>query len=192
MTLPPPWAWLVGYLAVLAVERVGELALSQRNVRRLLARGAREVGAGHFWMFVVLHGLYPVALVLEVAAGARPGPHWPVWLALWLLAQALRVAAVAALGERWSVRIVALPGASPIRRGIYRWLAHPNYLAVALEFLSAPRSRARCSTRARWPCASRPRSVRCARPPDRRAENRNPAPIGIGAGFDVENQNRND
>jgi methyltransferase len=138
MTLPPPWAWLVGYLAVLAVERVGELVLSQRNVRRLLARGAREVGAGHFWMFVVLHGLYPVALVLEVARGARPGPHWPVWLALWLLAQALRVAAMAALGERWSVRIVALPGAPPIRRGIYRWLAHPNYLAVALEFLSAP------------------------------------------------------
>jgi methyltransferase len=112
--------------------------LSRRNVRRLLARGAREVGAGHFWMFVVLHGLYPVALVLEVARGARPGRGWPLWLALWLVAQALRVAAVVALGERWNVRIVALPGAPPVRRGIYRWLAHPNYLAVALEFVSAP------------------------------------------------------
>jgi len=138
MTPPLPWGWLVGYLAVLAAERVGELVLSRRNVRRLLARGAREEGAGQFWMFVVLHALFPIALVLEVAGGARSGPGWPLWLALWLLAQALRVAAVAALGERWNVRIVVLPGAPPIRRGIYRWLAHPNYLAVALEFVAAP------------------------------------------------------
>jgi len=135
---PLPWRWLAIYLAVLAVERVGELALSRRNVRRLRARGAREVGAGHFWLFVVLHALYPLALVLEVVRGARPGPGWPLWLALWLVAQALRVAAVAALGERWNVRIVVLPGVPPVQRGIYRWLAHPNYLAVALEFVSAP------------------------------------------------------
>jgi methyltransferase len=59
-------------------------------------------------------------------------------LAVWLVAQALRIAAIVALGERWNVRIVVLPGEPPVRRGIYRWLRHPNYLAVVLEFLSAP------------------------------------------------------
>jgi len=57
---------------------------------------------------------------------------------VWLAAQGLRVAAVRALGERWNVRIVVVPGEPPVSRGIYRWLAHPNYLAVALEFVSAP------------------------------------------------------
>jgi methyltransferase len=135
---PLPWRWLVTYLVVLAVERIGELMLSQRNVRRLLARGGREAGAGHFPLFVVLHALYPVALVVEVVRGARPGPLWPLWLAVWLAAQALRAAAMAALGDRWCARIVVLPGVPPVRSGIYRWLVHPNYLAVALEFVAAP------------------------------------------------------
>ncbi len=86
----------------------------------------------------MLHAFYPVALVAEVFRGARPGPGWPLWLGCWLAAQALRLAAIGALGERWNVRIVVLPGVPPVRRGIYRWLAHPNYLAVALEFVAAP------------------------------------------------------
>ena len=138
MSSPLPWRWLVAYLVALVVQRVGELLLSRRNLRRLLARGAREAGAGHFWMFVLLHLLYPMGLVWEVVRGARPGAGWPLWLALWLGAQALRVAAVAALGDRWNVRIVVLPGVPAVRTGIYRWLAHPNYLAVAVEFVAAP------------------------------------------------------
>ena len=133
-----PWRPLAAYLVVLAVQRIGELVLSRRNLRRLEARGAREEAAGHFPLFIVLHALYPVALVVEVFRGARPGPDWPLWLGGWLAAQALRVAAIHALGERWNVRIVVLPGVPPVRRGIYRWLAHPNYLAVALEFVAAP------------------------------------------------------
>ena len=138
MSSPLPWRSLAAYLVVLAAQRVGELVLSRQNLRRLRARGAREIAAGHFPLFVVLHALYPVALVGEVVWGARPGPAWPLWLTLWLAAQALRVAAIAALGERWNVRIVVLPGVPPVRRGIYRWFAHPNYLAVALEFVAAP------------------------------------------------------
>ena len=138
MTALQPWWPLATYLVVLAAQRVGELVLSRRNLERLRSQGAREVGGGHFPLFVVLHALYPVALVIEVLRGARPGDGWPLWLAVWLAAQALRVAAIATLGERWNVRIVVLPGAPPVRRGIYRWLAHPNYVAVALEFVAAP------------------------------------------------------
>ncbi len=138
MSAALPCGPLVAYLVVLAAQRFGELALSRRNLVRLRALGAREVAAGHFPLFVVLHALYPVALVVEVLRGARPGPGWPLWLVAWLAAQSLRVAAIVALGERWNVRIVVLPGVAPVRRGVYRWLAHPNYLAVALEFVAAP------------------------------------------------------
>jgi len=143
VTVAPPLpaatvAGLTVFLAALLAERLGELWLSRRNLARLAARGGVEVHAGHFWMFVVLHVAYPVALVAEVLAGARPTAAWPLWLGVCLTAQALRAAAMRALGERWNTRIVVLPGVPPVSRGIYRWLAHPNYVAVALEFVAAP------------------------------------------------------
>jgi methyltransferase len=141
MAAPIPAATLAGlvaYLATVLLQRVAELWLSRRNLARLAARGAVEAHGGHFWMFVVLHAGYPIALVAELLAGARPPAAWPLWLGAWLAAQALRVAAIRALGERWNVRIVVLPGEPPVRSGVYRWLSHPNYVAVALEFVSAP------------------------------------------------------
>ena len=129
---------LAAYLVALVTERFGELWLSRRNLARLAARGAVESHAAHFWMFVVLHTAYPIALVAEVLAGARPPAWWPLWLGVWLAAQGLRIASMRALRERWNARIVTVPGAPLVTGGIYRWLAHPNYVAVALEFVSAP------------------------------------------------------
>jgi methyltransferase len=129
---------LAVFLVVVVGERLCELWLSRRNLGRLAARGAVESHASRLWMFVALHAAFPVALVAEVIAGARPPAAWPLWLGVWLVAQALRAASMHALGERWNARIVTVPGAAPVTGGIYRWLAHPNYVAVALEFVSAP------------------------------------------------------
>ena len=132
-------AWALAlFLAVVIAQRVAELALSARNARLLLARGAREHAAGHYPLLVIVHVLFPIALVLEVwCLGARPGPLWPMWLALWIGAQALRYSAVRALGDRWSTRILVLPGPL-VRRGPYRLLRHPNYVAVVTELAAAP------------------------------------------------------
>lgn len=136
---PVPVVGLALFVAALAVQRALELAHSARNVSRLRARGAQQVGARHFPLLVAVHVLFPVLLVGEVLAlGARPGPPWPIWLGVWLAAQALRYAAVRALGERWTVGIWVLPGAPLVRRGPYRFLPHPNYLAVVAELLAAP------------------------------------------------------
>jgi methyltransferase len=136
---PAPVGALALFLAVLALQRAGELLHSARNTRRLEACGAHETGAGHFPLIVAVHVLFPLCLVAEVLAlGSRPGRFWPLWLGVWLAAQALRYAAVRALGERWSVRIVVPPGEPPVRRGPYRFLRHPNYLAVVVELIAAP------------------------------------------------------
>ena len=133
-----PWGLFAGFLAVFTLQRISELLLSRRNLERLRARGARERGARHFPGFVLLHTTFPLVLALEIRAGATPGAGWPLWVAVWLVAQALRLASMVALGERWNARIVVVPGEPPVTRGIYRWLRHPNYLAVALEFIAAP------------------------------------------------------
>ena len=128
---------LTAYLVFLVVQRLFELALSARHQRALAVRGGYEVGASHFWVFVVLHSLYPIALAVEVLGfGALPDGRWPLWLALWIGAQALRAAAHRALRDRWTVRIWVVPGLAPVSGGIYRWLRHPNYVAVTLELVA--------------------------------------------------------
>jgi len=130
------------YLALLclvAAERGVELAISTRNARRALARGAVESGRGHYPAMVAFHALFLAACAVEaLASPVPPGP--PALLAVLgaLLAQGLRWWAVGALGERWSTRILVVPGEAPVTRGPYRFLRHPNYLAVSLEMACLP------------------------------------------------------
>jgi methyltransferase len=134
-----PWRGLGAFLVVLAGQRVGELVHSARNVRRLRARGAVEHAAGHFPLLVVVHVLFPLSLVAEVVwLGSRPGAAWPVALGFWLAAQGLRYWAVRTLGERWSVGVWTLPGERLVHGGPYRFLRHPNYVAVVTELVAAP------------------------------------------------------
>ena len=136
---PAPVAGLAACLALLAASRVVELARGARAGRALRARGAREYGRAHWPWMVALHAAFPLALVAEVAwLGARPPRAWPLWLALALAAQALRVAAMRALGARWTARLWVLPGETLVRRGPYRFVRHPSYLAAALELLALP------------------------------------------------------
>src|SRR5690606_33037779 len=110
-------------------ERLGELYLARHNATWARAHGAQEFGAGHYPAFFVLHLAWLIAWPLEAwAAGPRLATWAWAWLLLFLFAQALRYSAIATLGWRWNTRILVLPGVSPIRRGPYRWLAHPNYV----------------------------------------------------------------
>lgn len=136
---PVPALALAAFVLFLALARGVELWISARNARRMLARGAREHGREHFPLLVALHAAFPLALIAEVLwLDARPGPLAPAWAAVWTLAQVLRWAAMRALGERWNTRVIVLPGAPLVTHGPYRWLRHPNYVAVATELLAGP------------------------------------------------------
>jgi methyltransferase len=116
-------------LALVTVQRLGELWLSNRNTRRLLARGAREVASGHYPLIVAVHALWLAALWWLAPGREVAG----LWLGVFVLLQLARVWVIATLGERWTTRIITLPGAPLIRRGPYRFVSHPNYLIVAGE-----------------------------------------------------------
>jgi methyltransferase len=120
---------------LVALQRLVELALAHRNTRALREAGGVEFGAGHYPLIVALHASWLIALPLAVPPDAAP--DW--WLvALYLALQPLRYWAIAALGRRWTTRVIVVPGAAPVRAGPYRFLRHPNYLVVALEIPLLP------------------------------------------------------
>lgn len=130
---------LLAGVALVALQRLLELALSRRNERRLRARGAVERGGGHYPFIVALHVLWLLSTLAEgIIRGPDLPPWWPVPLALFLLAQPLRYWAILSLGVHWNTRILVVPCAKPVRRGPYRYMRHPNYLVVAVEILSLP------------------------------------------------------
>lgn len=127
-------------LVAVGLERVAELVVSERHRRWSLARGGVESGAGHYPVMVLLHTGLLVGAVVEVPLLDRPFLPWLGWPALVavLLAQALRWWCVASLGRQWCTRVVVVPGLPRVTRGPYRWLRHPNYVAVVVEGLALP------------------------------------------------------
>jgi methyltransferase len=121
-------------LAFVTVQRLGELALSRHNTSKLLARGAIEVGAGHYPLIVLVHAAWLIALWIW----GRGESVNLIVLALFVALQGLRVWIIATLGARWTTRIIVLPGEPLVASGPYRYLSHPNYAVVAAEIATLP------------------------------------------------------
>lgn len=121
-------------LALITVQRIGELFLAEHNTRRLRAQGAVETGANHYIFIVLLHGTW--LLGLWVLAWDRP-ISLPL-LAVFVVLQAARAWVIATLGPRWTTRIITLPGMPLAANGPYRFVSHPNYVVVALEIAVLP------------------------------------------------------
>jgi methyltransferase len=134
----------VGWFTVLVLgvglERLAEMVVSRRNARWALERGAREAGQRHFPAMVALHVGLLVGALAEVYLLDRPfvaALGWPM-LAMALASQALRWWCVATLGRRWNTRVIVIPGMPLVTSGPYRWLRHPNYVAVVAEGIALP------------------------------------------------------
>jgi methyltransferase len=132
--------WFALLIGLVALERVAELVVSQRNARWSFEQGGLETGRGHFPYMVILHIALLVGALIEVLVADRqfiPTVGW-LMLALVIAAQALRWWCIASLGKQWNTRVIVVPGAQRITRGPYRWLRHPNYVAVVLEGIALP------------------------------------------------------
>jgi methyltransferase len=132
--------WFVLLIAAVAVERVVELVVSQRHIAWAKARGGVEVGRSHYRAMVAVHVWLLVGSVLEVVVLGRVFLPWLGWPALVgvLAAQGLRWWCIITLGPQWNTRVVVVPGAGRVTGGPYRWLRHPNYLAVVVEGVCLP------------------------------------------------------
>ena len=134
----------LGFFTVLvvlvAVERLAELVISNRNAAWSLAQGGRETGQRHYQVMVLLHSGLLVGMLVE--AWARR-PEVTALLAgsmllLTLASQALRWWCIGTLGRRWNTRVIVVPDLALVRSGPYRFLSHPNYVAVVVEGVALP------------------------------------------------------
>lgn len=125
-------------VAAVAVERVAELVVSQRNLKWSRARGGVEFGAGHYPVMVLLHTALLAGCLLEAAHREFiPALGWPM-LAVVIAAQLLRWWCIGTLGQQWNTRVVVVPGAGRVTAGPYRFIPHPNYVAVVIEGIALP------------------------------------------------------
>jgi len=121
-------------LALVTLQRAGELVVAHRNTRRLLARGAIELAPGHYPPIVAVHASWLISLWLF-------GRHQDVnaiALAVYLVLQVLRCWVFWTLGARWTTRIIVVPGEPLVSTGPYRFLPHPNYAIVIGEIAVLP------------------------------------------------------
>ncbi|MBB3608379.1 isoprenylcysteine carboxylmethyltransferase family protein [Rhizobium sp. BK602] len=124
----------IALLAFVTLQRLAELAHARRNTAALLARGGREISPRHYPYMVAMHAAWLIGLWL-LAAGRSINPFW---LIVFMLLQGLRVWVLVTLKERWTTRILVLPGAPLVTKGPYRFLNHPNYAVVAGEIAALP------------------------------------------------------
>lgn len=124
----------IGILLLVTGQRLWELVFARKNTARLMAAGGYEVGASHYTAMVLLHaswlgGLWWFAPAQTVI--------WPI-LGIYILLQVFRVWTLSSIGQRWTTRIIIVPGETLVARGPYRYFRHPNYMLVVAEIFCLP------------------------------------------------------
>ncbi len=132
--------WYQLLIGAVAVERLAELVVTNRNRAWSQAHGGVEFGARHYPVMVALHVGLLAGCLIEPIVSHRPfvaALGWPM-LAVVVAAQALRWWCIATLDHQWNARVIVIPGAARVTGGPYRLLPHPNYLAVIAEGVALP------------------------------------------------------
>ena len=125
----------MGVVAAVGAQRLRELVLSRRNERGV--HGSRAA-ARTYPLMVAAHAALCTLPLLEAAVRRRRPRMAPLWLGVLGTATALRWWSIGTLGASWNVRAVVPADLRPVSGGPYRFVRHPNYLAVALEFAALP------------------------------------------------------
>jgi len=135
--------FIIGLYTYLIFQRLGEMILSRRHEKILLKKGAKEFAPKQMPFMLLLHSAWFISLLAEYYLQGFPliqtaGMLFKLGLILLLLGQLVRYISIWSLGQHWNIKILIIPGSRRIRRGIYKYIKHPNYFAVVLEFIAVP------------------------------------------------------
>jgi methyltransferase len=134
---------VIAYLALLALVgllRLAELRVSRRHQQELAVRGIEKRADPQFRWMVALHTAVLWSAAIEVVALRRPFlPDLAIPMAvLFLFATALRWWVIRTMGTHWNVEVMASGPLGVVTSGPFRWVRHPNYLAVFIELVALP------------------------------------------------------
>ena len=130
----------LGLLALVLLGRVIEAGISRRNQRRLVEHGARRAPESHFIWMVLWNGGVLACAALEVLFLHRPFVALLAapMLAIFVGANLLRWWVIHALAGHWNWQVMNSTSLGVVTQGPYRWVRHPNYVALFAELVALP------------------------------------------------------
>jgi methyltransferase len=127
------------FLLIVILQRTSELALAKRNEKVLKSQGAIEFDKNGYRVIVSMHVVFFISLICEkVYVNRTLNKHWIFFISIFAVAQILRYWAIRCLGVHWNIKVLAIPGKKLVTRGPYRYVRHPNYVAVITEIATIP------------------------------------------------------
>lgn len=130
---------LIISLSFLLAQRFIELSISKQHEKFLMKLGAVEIDKLGYRVIVLMHAAFFFSIVIESLLLKRtPSHYWIILSMIFAVAQMLRYWAIASLGVYWNTKIITMPNHPLIRRGPYRFIRHPNYVAVVTEIAIVP------------------------------------------------------
>jgi methyltransferase len=124
------------FISVFIAQRISELFIARRNEQWLRAKGAIEYGKSHYPFIVLLHFFFILSLIFEYIQ--KKTEIDVLFLILFIILLSAKIWTIASLGKYWDTKILRIPGMSPIKKGPYKFLKHPNYIIVVCEFIVVP------------------------------------------------------
>ena len=125
------------FISFVIALRISELILSKRNETWLTGHGAVEYGQKHYPFIVMLHVFFFVSLIVEFTV-RDTGFFSIALLIFYFILIAVKGWVVFSLGKFWNTKIYHIPGRASIKKGLYKFIKHPNYLIVILEIALIP------------------------------------------------------
>lgn len=127
------------FLIFLLAQRLIELVIAHRHEMTMRRRGAVEIDSRGYRVIVLMHAAFFASIIAEKAFLHRPVSHfWIALLAVFAAAQILRYWAIGSLGAYWNTKILVAADHVIIKKGPYKFIRHPNYVAVATEIAVVP------------------------------------------------------
>lgn len=127
------------FLSFIIIIRIVELFIAKRNEKWLRSEGAVEYGREHYKYFILLHKWFFISMISEYSLSPFSGINY-ILMFLFFIIQIFRLSIFISLGNYWNTRILVIPGRNLVKKGLYRYLKHPNYIVVILEFIFIPLS----------------------------------------------------
>ena len=126
----------LGIWFYLILQRLYELRLAKSNEKYQKARGAIDIQDPYYHWIVWVHTIFFLALLIEAYFNHQlQATLSAIWLISFVVLQLLRFWLLHTMGRFWNTKIIVLPGARLVNRGLFRFVRHPNYWIVFLEFI---------------------------------------------------------